>query len=230
MTPTRGHAGGGQRESAFVGRVRVVVVDDHALARAAVRTILADDPLFEVVAEAEDADGAFAAVQRHLPDLVLMDIRMPGGGLEATRRIKESFPDVRIVVMTVSDAARDLFEALRAGAQGYLLKNLETHEWTSYLRSVIDAETPISGSLAERIVHELSGPSLSDSDPGEPLTAREQQVLRLVADGLTNRDIAQRLGISENTVKNHLKNILAKLHAENRTQLVRFALERGLLD
>ncbi len=103
MTPTRGHAGGGQRESAFVGRVRVVVVDDHALARAAVRTILADDPLFEVVAEAENADGAFAAVQRHLPDLVLMDIRMPGGGLEATRRIKESFPDVRIVVMTVSD-------------------------------------------------------------------------------------------------------------------------------
>src|SRR5690606_38483497 len=104
--------------------VRVVVVDDHALARAAVRTILGDDPLFEIVAEAADADGAFAAVQEHRPDLVLMDIRMPGGGLQATRRIKAAFPQVRIVMMTVSDAPQDLFEALRSGAQGYVLKNL----------------------------------------------------------------------------------------------------------
>lgn len=210
--------------------VRVVIVDDHALARAAVRTILADDPIFDIVAEAEDADGAVAAVQHYRPDLVLMDIRMPGGGLQATRRIKETFPDVRIVMMTVSDAPQDLFEALRSGAQGYLLKNLETHQWTSYLRSIMDGATPISSSFAERILHELTGPSSGGVSPVEPLTAREKDVLRLVADGLTNRDIAGRLGISQNTVKNHIKNILAKLQADNRTQLVRLALERGLVD
>lgn len=213
-----------------VKSVRVVIVDDHALARAAVRTILADDPVFDIVAEAEDADGAFAAVQSHRPDLVLMDIRMPGGGLLATRRIKEAFPDVRIVMMTVSDAPQDLFEALRSGAQGYLLKNLETHQWTSYLRSIMDGATPISGSFAERILRELTGPGSSDPGSMEPLTAREEDVLRLVADGLTNRDIASQLGISQNTVKNHIKNILAKLQADNRTQLVRLALERGLVD
>jgi len=209
--------------------VRVVVVDDHALARAAVRTILGDDPLFEIVAEAADADGAFAAVQEHRPDLVLMDIRMPGGGLQATRRIKAAFPQVRIVMMTVSDAPQDLFEALRSGAQGYVLKNLETHQWTAYLRSVMDGATPISDSFAERIIHELTGTAALGAAVPERLTARETDVLRLVADGLTNREIAGRLGISQNTVKNHLKNIMAKVQADNRTQLVRLALELGML-
>ena len=209
-------------------RIRVLIADDHELARAAIRTILARDPLFEVVAEADSAHAAVELVGRVRPDLVLMDMRMPGGGAWATRQIKSAFPAVRVVVVTVSEAAEDLFEALRAGAQGYLIKDLETQLWPEYLRSVVDAATPISQLLARRILQEIAQ-APDQRWPSEPLTPREREVLEWVALGLTNREVAHRLRISENTVKNHLKSLLAKLQAENRTQLVRLAVAHGLV-
>lgn len=227
--------------------ITVLIADDHALARDAVRTILAADRTFVVVGEATTAEEAFAAAKRLRPRLVLMDIRMPGDGIKATRRIKAVFPDIRVVMITVSDEAQHLFEALRAGAQGYLLKNLAPEQWTGYLRDVMDGDAPLSGTLARRILTEMTGggstasafvetrtwavAQRSASAPllVEPLTPRETDVLQLVAQGLTNREIAERLTISENTVKNHLKNILGKVQVDNRTQLVRYALERGLI-
>ena len=185
--------------------------------------------MFDIVAEAEDTDTRVRGAKP--PSGFGFDGHSHAGWRSfgdaahqrsVSRRAHRHDDDV--------DAPQDLFEALRSGAQGYLLKNLEMHQWTSYLRSIMDGATPISGSFAERILHELTGPGASDPGCMEPLTAREEDVLRLVADGLTNRDIASQLGISQNTVKNHIKNILAKLQADNRTQLVRLALERGLVD
>lgn len=211
--------------------ITVVIADDHRLARAAVRTILVSDPdsNFHIVGEATTADEAVAATRRLRPQLVLMDITMPGGGIEATRRIKSLFPTVHIVIITVADDAQTLFEALRAGAQGYLLKDLEPRQWTAYLRSIVDGETPLSPTFTRRIVRELIRTGPRQPDPIEELTTREWEVLELVAQGLTNNEIATALSISKNTVKNHLKNILGKLQVDNRTQLVRFALERGLI-
>lgn len=216
-----------------MNRIRVVVADDHILARKAIRTILCDDPAFEVVGEAASGPEAVEAVRRLAPDLVLMDIRMPGGGIQATRAIKAEFPQVKVVVITVSDDVQDLFEAIRSGAQGYLLKNLAPEEWTAYLRGVMDGETPVSRSLAARMLREMSVSVSANENHGSEshgsLTEREREVLTHVAHGLTNREVAQALHIAENTVKNHLKNILAKLQLENRTQLARFVLQRGLL-
>lgn len=210
--------------------VRVLVVDDHHLARRAVRAILAEDERFEIVGEATSAQTALDAANRLQPDLVLMDIRLPGNGLDATRRIKASHPQVKVVMITVSDDAQDLFEAIRNGAQGYLLKNLAPEEWTGYLRGIMDGDTPISRSLAARILRELSGgaePHTASLD--KTLTEREMEVLQQVAQGCTNKEAAQALHISENTVKNHLKSILSKLRLKNRSQLTRFAVERGVI-
>ena len=181
------------------------------------------------LAEAADADGAFAAVQEHRPDLVLMDIRMPGGGLQADAPHQGGLsPSAH----RHDDRIRRPSRFVRGAAlrrAGVRAENLETHQWTAYLRSVMDGATPISDSFAERIIHELTGTAALGAAVPERLTARETDVLRLVADGLTNREIAGRLGISQNTVKNHLKNIMAKVQADNRTQLVRLALELGML-
>jgi len=213
-----------------VKAIRVLIADDHELARAAIRTILSRDPAFLVVGEAATAQEAVELVGSLRPDLVLMDMRMPGGGAWATRQIKAAFPQVRVVVVTVSKAAEDLFEAFRSGAQGYLIKDLETRLWPDYLRSVLDAEAPISRPLVQRILGELAQAAPPARRwPPEPLTPREREVLEWVALGLTNREVAARLGISENTVKNHLKSILSKLQVENRTQLVREAVVHGLV-
>lgn len=211
--------------------ISVVIADDHLLARKGIKSILSADPAFEVVGEAADAFEAVASVAELKPDLVLMDLRMPGGGLPATRKIKRAHPDVKVVVVTVSDDAQDLFEAIRTGAQGYLLKNLAPQEWLGYLRSIMDDNAPISRSLASRILRKMR---LQAAEPGngsdaDLLTERELQVLRYVARGLTNKEVAQALHISENTVKNHLKRILGKLNLMNRTQLTQFAFKRGLL-
>lgn len=215
--------------------ITVLIADDHALAREAVRSVLAADDAFVVVGEATTADEAFTAAQRLRPRLVLMDIRMPGDGIKATRRIKAVFPEMQVVMITVSDDARHLFEAVRAGAQGYLLKNLAPEQWTEYLRSVVDGDAPVPEALARQILSEMSGVGGAEetpfiaAPPAESLTPRETDVLKLVVEGLTNREIAQALSIAENTVKNHLKNILSKWHVDNRTQLVRLALKKGLL-
>lgn len=211
-------------------KVRVLVVDDHPHAREAIGEILAEDATFEIVAYAENGDEAIAQTERWMPDLILMDIRMPGkDGLETTREIKLRYPYVKIVLITVSDDAAHLFEALKQGAQGYLLKNLEPGTWLEYLRAIASDEAPLSSELALRILQEFP---VNKKESGEhpPLTAREREILGWVAQGMTNREIAGVLHISDQTVKNHLKNILQKLHLENRVQLTRYALEQGWID
>ncbi|TNJ64783.1 response regulator transcription factor [Paenibacillus hemerocallicola] len=207
---------------------RVMLVDDHKHAREGMRTILRMDPAFEIVAEATSGQEAIAFTDVCMPDMILMDIQMPTmDGLDATKAIKEKYPYIKIVMVTVSDDIAHLFEALKKGAQGYLLKNLHPEEWHHYLKAIALDEAPLSRGLAMRILQEFSHKQQPKSEPS-PLTGREKEILRLVAQGLPNREIAQQLDISEHTVKNHLKNILHKLHLENRVQLARYAFDRGI--
>ncbi|GIP56431.1 response regulator transcription factor [Paenibacillus sp. FSL W8-0186] len=211
-------------------KVRVLVVDDHPHAREAIGEILSDDDSFEIIGYADNGDEALLQTELWMPDLILMDIHMPGkDGLETTREIKLKYPYVKIVLITVSDDAAHLFEALKQGAQGYLLKNLEPGTWLQYLRAVASDEAPLSSELAFRILQEFPL-SKKNNSADHPLTSREREILDWVAKGLTNREIAKELQISDQTVKNHLKNILQKLHLENRVQLTRYALEQGWIE
>jgi DNA-binding NarL/FixJ family response regulator len=167
-----------------------------------------------------------------MPDIILMDVYMPKmGGLEATRRIKEVLPYVKIVMLTASEEDKDLFEAIKAGAHGYLLKKIEPQDLFQNLRGVFLGEAPMSRSTATKLLDEFARLSQSDpvwARPQEKVSPREREVLELLTQGATNKEIASCLGISENTVKNHLKNILEKLHLENRVQAAAYALRQGL--
>ncbi len=213
--------------------IRVLLVDDHALFRKGVADLLASEPEFELVGEAGDGSRAVEMARELMPDVILMDISMPGiDGLEATRRIKAEMPYVRIVILTVSESDNSLFEAIKSGAQGYLLKNVQPEALLSTVSAVFRGEASISGAMAARLLQDLARESRPASPPPAPpvarLTQREQEVLRLVAQGKSNKEIASALDIAENTVKNHLKNILEKLHLENRVQAATFALRQQL--
>lgn len=227
-------------------QVRVFLVDDHPHGREGMRDIVMSDCSFGVVGEADSGESAIAAIQQLKPDLVLMDINMPGmGGLEATQRLKLLMPSLKIVMVTVSDDITNLFEAIKRGAQGYLLKNLAPSSWMEYLRAISLDEAPMSKELAFRLLQEFSAskPQAAKRTPSRlqsldkdadvittPLTEREKEVLERVATGASNREIAGELGLSEHTVKNHLKNILQKLHLDNRVQLTRYAFEQGIVE
>ncbi|HYB73351.1 MAG TPA: response regulator transcription factor [Candidatus Sulfotelmatobacter sp.] len=213
-------------------RIRVMLVDDHALFRKGVASLLATCPDIEVVGEADNGAQAVAKVADLMPDLILMDIQMPEvDGLEATRRIVAAHPYVKIVMLTVAEEDRSLFDAIKAGAQGYLLKKMEPDEFLAMVRGVSRGEAPISRSMASRILGEfgrrVQGPQ--PEDPTAALTPREREVLQHLTRGSSNKEIANALCVSENTVKNHLKNILAKLHLQNRVQAVAFALREGIV-
>ncbi|MNW35578.1 Transcriptional regulatory protein DegU [compost metagenome] len=211
-----------------ISRTRVLIVDDHAHAREAIGEILSLDAAFEVIGVVTNGQEAVEFMEKWLPDLILMDIQMPVmDGLEATRRIKLRFPYVKIVMITVSDDMVHLLEALKRGAQGYLMKNLDPSTWLEYLHSIIHEESPLSREVAYQILKEVH--VTDQKEPDIPLTVREQDILNGVATGWTNKEIAVRYGISEYTVKNHLKNILQKLQVQNRVQLTRYALEQGLV-
>ncbi|MDI3299357.1 MAG: response regulator transcription factor, partial [Bacillota bacterium] len=198
---------------------RILLVDDHVLFRKGLSGLLASRPGLQVVGEVGNGEEAIAAVERLRPDLVLMDVNMPVmNGIEATRQIHRAHPEIPVVMLTVSDRDENLFEAIKAGAQGYLLKDLEPDELFRYIDGVFRGEAPISGTLARLILQEFArmpassrreGPGASgrggegagDGEEAEGLTDREREVLQLVASGATNREIAQRLIISENTVK-----------------------------
>lgn len=228
------------------GTVKVLIVDDHPHGREGMRDILEADASFEIVGEADSGEAAVAMLGETMPDLVLMDIHMPGiGGLETTQRIKLLYPSVIIVMVTVSDDIAHLFEAIKRGAQGYLLKNLAPAAWLEYLRAVAMDEAPVSKELAFQLLREFGAvsetakiPVSIDGLPADkrairtemvtPLTNREKEILEHVATGRSNKAVAAELGLSEHTVKNHLKNILQKLHLQNRAQLVRYAMEQGI--
>ncbi len=206
-----------------------LVVDDSSEAREAISDILSLEPSFYVIGQASNGKEALKFLQNRKADIVLMDINMPEmNGFEATKQIKTLFPDITIIMLSVSDDVQDFFEALKLGAQGYLVKNLEPQLWLDYLRSVATGDTPLEKGIAMRILQEFTeggGKAQQQKEQFHSLTKREREILQLVAEGYTNRDIACNLTISENTVKNHLKNILQKLHVKNRVQLARYAAE-----
>ena len=212
--------------------MRVLVADDHSLFRDGIISLL-EAAGFEVVGQVGDGQAAVEAVLRLRPDLVLMDITMPRmSGLEALRAIKRMSPETQVVMLTVSDDDADLFEAIKSGASGYLLKSLNAEEFLTMLDGLQRGEAAMTRKTTARLIQGLtSSPSRSQqSGPAPRLTKREIELLRLVAEGMSNKAIAHALSVSENTVKYHMKNILQKLDAQNRTEAVTHAIRAGLLD
>jgi len=211
--------------------MRILLADDHPLFRDGLASLLAAWG-HEVVGQARDGSEAVALADALEPELVLMDVRMPVlGGVPATARIKAAHPGVHIVMLTVSEDEDDLFAAIKAGALGYLLKDLESAQLRSMLEGVQRGEAAITPATAARIINEfVRADRAAGAIEPERLTDREVDVLRLVTAGLRNKEIAARLGISENTAKFHLKNILEKLHAQSRTELAARAVREGLLE
>lgn len=212
--------------------IRILVVDDHAVFRKGLISLLSNQPEFEVAGEAANGREAVSKARELMPDIILMDVSMPDmDGLQATRRITQEIPYVRIVILSVSDTDENLFEAVKSGAQGYLLKNIEPRALFSALKGVAHGEASIPRTMAAKVMGEFArqSSSLVSARPAAALSLRETEVLELVAKGKSNKEIASALAITENTVKNHLKNILEKLHLENRVQAATFALRERLL-
>jgi DNA-binding NarL/FixJ family response regulator len=215
--------------------LRVVICDDHALFRRGLEMVLENEPDIEVVGEATDGIQAVEKAQELMPDVILMDVRMPKrSGIEATQQIKELLPHVKILVLTISDEEADLYDSIKAGAAGYLLKEISTDEVADAIRSVWAGHSRISPAMASKLLTEFQAMTKRADDrqqmPPPRLTERELEVLRLVAKGLNNRDIAKNLYISENTVKNHIRNILEKLQLHSRMEAVIYAVREKILE
>jgi two-component system NarL family response regulator len=215
--------------------IRVMICDDHALFRRGLIMVLDSEDGVEVVAEAEDGDEAIRKAEECAPDVVLMDVRMPKiSGIEATREIAEVVPTAKILMLTVSDEEEDLYDAIKAGATGYLLKEISIEEVANAIRAVMSGQSLISPSMASKLLSEFTNLARraeeKHSVPTPKLTDRELEVLKLVAQGMSNREIAAELYISENTVKNHVRNILEKLHLHSRMEAVVYAVREKLLD
>ena len=211
--------------------LRVLIADDHPLFREGVTRLIADQPDMEVVGEASDGLEALVKARELKPDVILLDITMPGSdGLEATRLIKAELPETHIIILTQRVEGEDLFEAIHSGAQGYLLKTLRSQQLLDSLRSVVDGGASISPLMAKHLMEEMrhSGPPAAGVEI-EPLTAREQEILSLIADGSSNQEIADTLHLSLHTVKSHVKNILGKLQVKSRHQAARYARRKGLI-
>ncbi len=213
--------------------VRVLVVDDQELFRRGLIMLLSGDSDIEVVGEAADGVTATDLAVATVPDVILLDVRMPRRtGVEACRMIKEAVPSAKIIMLTVSDEEADLYESVKNGAAGYLLKDSSIEEVAQAVRVVNEGQSLISPSMAVKLIDEFKQMSKPDRTPGPGLrlTERELEVLRLVAKGLNNREIAKQLFISENTVKNHVRNILEKLQLHSRMEAVMYAMREKLLD
>jgi len=218
-----------------MSRIRILLVDDHDLFREGLAGIISTQPDLQVIGEAGDGLEAIVKARELKPDLIMMDIQMPGcDGLEATQKIKRELPDTVIVMLTVRDEEEKLFEAIRSGAQGYLLKNIRSHDLLDGLRGAMRGEAAIPPILAGRMLEEFR--RLSQYEPREAirdelamLTLREKDVLSLVSQGKSDKEIATLLSISLHTVKSHLRNILAKLQVNSRREAAWLAKNKGLL-
>jgi DNA-binding NarL/FixJ family response regulator len=214
--------------------IRVLVVDDQELFRRGLTMLLAIEPGIEVIGEAGDGVEGTTLATTAAPDVILLDIRMPKrSGIEACLAIKDAVPSAKIIMLTVSDEEADLYEAVKSGAAGYLLKDSSIEEVAQAVRVVADGQSLISPSMAVKLIDEfkqMSRPEREHVPGGLRLTERELEVLRLVAKGMNNREIARQLYISENTVKNHVRNILEKLQLHSRMEAVMYAVKEKLLD
>ena len=205
--------------------IRIVVADDHPMFRAGVVATLAAQPDIVVVGEAEDAAGAVSLARQHLPDAVLLDITMPGGGLRAARDITTACPATRVVMLTASANEDDLLAAMKAGASGYVLKGAGASELIGVVRSVCAGEVYVAPTLAWSLLREMSTPRTS---PLDELTPREREVLELVAEGLSNQEIGDRMSLAEKTIKHYMTNILGKLQVRSRVEAALLAYREGL--
>jgi DNA-binding NarL/FixJ family response regulator len=215
-------------------RIRILIVDDHAVVRSGLRTILETEADIEVVGEAGDGHAALELAQELLPDVVLMDINMGDwDGVTATRRVRNYVPSARVIVLTNYDEDDLVFSSIRAGASGYLLKEVTAKQLTNSIRTVADGFSLIYPSVARRVLDEfgqLRSTTATDTDVYSDLTPREREVLRLIASGRANKEIGAQLGISERTVKTHISNIFSKLELTDRTQAALFVHNRGMLE
>jgi len=217
--------------------IRTLIVDDHALFRRGLEIVLVSESDIEVVGQAGDGAEAVQKAAESVPDIVLMDVRMPrSSGIQACRAIKDAAPSAKIIILTMSDEEEDLFEAIRAGASGYLLKDIPLDEVAEAVRAVHSGQSLISPSMAGKLLTEFATLAKRDQDqppqqlPAPKLTDREMQVLKLVARGMNNRDIAKELFISDNTVKNHVRNILEKLQIHSRMEAVMVAVREKIIE
>jgi two-component system, NarL family, response regulator LiaR len=212
-----------------VTEIRVLIADDHAVVRQGLRTFLELQEDVEVVADVADGEAALAAAAQHDPDVVLMDLVMPGmGGVEAIQQLREAQPAARVLVLTSFLDDEKLFPAVRAGAAGYLLKDVQPEELVRAIRTVADGEALLHPAVAARLMEEVSETPRPSAE--EALTARERDVLELIARGMPNKLIARELGIAEKTVKTHVSSILGKLGLTDRTQAALYAVRSGLLE
>lgn len=211
--------------------IKVLLAEDHLIFRKGVVASLSATPDIRVVGEVDNGLDALNSIGRLQPDLVLMDLNMPVmGGVDATRRIKAAHPEVRVVVLTVSDLDQDLFEAVKAGADGYLLKSLGPEELAGAVRRAAAGESPLSPPVASKILKEFRQAHAPGHRTGDDstLTAREVEVLQLATQGYSYKEIGARLYVAESTVKNHMRHIMEKLHLRNRSEAVAYALRKGL--
>ncbi|MBA7625348.1 Transcriptional regulatory protein DegU [subsurface metagenome] len=215
--------------------VRVLVVDDHALFRRGIVTVLANQKNISVVGEAVNGLEAIDKAEELVPDVIVMDLNMPQcSGLEATQALQAKMPQVNILVLTVSDNEADLFHAIKFGATGYILKNTEPEELVQAIHHIAQGGVIVSPMMAAKLLAEFRGLGTDamvkkTAEEEDNLSPREDEVLRLVSQGATNKEIADSLFISENTVKTHLRNIMDKLHLANRSQAAAYAVKRGLV-
>jgi two-component system NarL family response regulator len=222
-------------ETSLNGHIRVLIADDHEVFRHGLEQALAGEPDIDIVGIATDGLGAAEQAVALTPDVVLMDVRMPVlTGVEATTRIRTERPDVKVMILSGSDDEQDLFAAVRAGASGYLLKEVSIEDLADAVRAVHRGEGLVAPSLVGKLLQEFTAMSrrVADDEPGgvPKLTDREREVLRLVARGMSNKEIAAELVIAENTVKNHVRNILEKLHLRSRTEAAMYAVREKLVD
>jgi DNA-binding NarL/FixJ family response regulator len=212
--------------------IKVLLVDDHDLLRRGMKTMLESEGSIEVIGEASDGMKVLAMVEENIPDVILIDVIMPNkDGIEATREVKEAYPNVGVVVLSGHDDQQFVFDALKAGASGYILKTAELEEVVTTVKSVAAGEGKLDPQLALRVLTEFQNYQRNEaSEVYQPLTPREREILQLMSEGLPNKTIASRLSISERTVTTHVANIYSKLHVNNRVSAIQEAMRRRILN